>query len=539
MRRDVASPPQDVDTPPAETHRVRPTIRGIPDDLGGCARWDGEAASAWKNGGRGGSRSSWWASPARAGAVGRRARRARRRATGHPGGGHDSAQERQAPVLRRPTACARTRSSEYADAGRRARLPRPAAPRRHGVRQRPADPGAAEHRRRLVHADHRRVAGRPRLDQQHVPRQRPAVRATRTAAFGRRQRAAGRDARPGGRARRQEGRPDRVGRRAQRRDRRARRSTSATSARAAAWPPTTSRRPTRRRSRRVRAAVRPSRRLRRPARRSRRPRRAAATGWTNVPAVVQPGEEMRLRVLDGFGAPTSTASTPTSTTATNDGSTRYDRVLFSPHQGRRRRGRRPQAKASGPTSRSRSTARATARTARPARCSSRSSGSTRDLSQVRLFHTSVTRAIATWPTWPGEPGFTGSFEDFVAERFPSSQAGDFAVLEAGIVSEETYVEQGCTGRRSYHPLIKYVLDTYKPDLALVGYPGTDEIQHQFLGLVTKKLPERRRQPGLRRRRGQRHAATIASSSARRSSARPTRAPTRRCGSPRSTCATAT
>ena len=30
-----------------------------------------------------------------------------------------------------------------------------------------------------------------------------------------------------------------------------------------------------------------------------------------------------------------------------------------------------------------------------------------DLSQVRLFHTSVTRAIATWPTWPGEPGYTG------------------------------------------------------------------------------------------------------------------------------------
>ena len=65
-----------------------------------------------------------------------------------------------------------------------------------------------------------------------------------------------------------------------------------------------------------------------------------------------------------------------------------------------------------------------------------------DLSQVRLFHTSVTRAIASWPNWPGEPGFTGSFEDYVAERFPSSQAGDFAILEAGIVSEETYVEQG-------------------------------------------------------------------------------------------------
>ena len=112
----------------------------------------------------------------------------------------------------------------------------------------------------------------------------------------------------------------------------------------------------------------------------------------------------------------------------------------------------------------------------------------KDLSQVRLFHTSVTRAIASWPTWPGEPGFTGDFEDYVAATFPSSQAGDFAVLESGIVSEETYSQQGLYWEKSYHPIIKYVLDTYKPDLALVGYPGTDEFSHQFLGLVTKTLP---------------------------------------------------
>ena len=62
------------------------------------------------------------------------------------------------------------------------------------------------------------------------------------------------------------------------------------------------------------------------------------------------------------------------------------------------------------------------------------------------------------------------------------------MLEAGIVSEETYIEQGEYWETAYHPLIKYVLDTYKPDLALVGYPVTDEVQHQFLGLVTKKLP---------------------------------------------------
>ena len=56
------------------------------------------------------------------------------------------------------------------------------------------------------------------------------------------------------------------------------------------------------------------------------------------------------------------------------------------------------------------------------------------------------------------------------------------------MSEETYIEQGEYWETLYQPLIKYVLDTYKPDLAMVGYPVTDEVQHQFLGLVTRKLP---------------------------------------------------
>jgi predicted AlkP superfamily phosphohydrolase/phosphomutase len=68
------------------------------------------------------------------------------------------------------------------------------------------------------------------------------------------------------------------------------------------------------------------------------------------------------------------------------------------------------------------------------------------------------------------------------------------VLEAGIVSEDTYMEQGEYWENLYHPLIKYVLSKYKPDLALVGYPVTDEVQHQFLGLVTKKLPNGAKNP---------------------------------------------
>jgi predicted AlkP superfamily phosphohydrolase/phosphomutase len=43
-------------------------------------------------------------------------------------------------------------------------------------------------------------------------------------------------------------------------------------------------------------------------------------------------------------------------------------------------------------------------------------------------------------------------------------------------------------------MLKYVVKTYKPDLLLAGYPTTDEFQHQFLGLVTKKLPNGKANP---------------------------------------------
>ena len=217
---------------------------------------------------------------------------------------------------------------------------------------------------------------------------------------------------------------------------------------------------------------------------------APASDWTDVPRSYSPAQEMRMRVLDG--------SNPTWVDkyglnayiydSRNDGRTRYDRVLFSTSKdgddevADLREGEWADVKV---TIQSSATDALNGKTGaflvKVERLAS-------DLSQVRLFHTSVTRAIASWPNWPGEPGFTGSFEDYVAERFPSSQAGDFAILEAGIVSEETYVEQGLYWETGHRPLIRYILDTYKPDLAMVGYPVTDEFQHQFHGLVTKKLP---------------------------------------------------
>ncbi len=213
---------------------------------------------------------------------------------------------------------------------------------------------------------------------------------------------------------------------------------------------------------------------------------APATGWSDVPASFSPAQEMRLRVLDAgtdkYGLNAYLYD------STDDGATNYDRVLLS-------RGKsgadaeRVGDLAAGEWADVKVTIQGTdALNGKTGAFLAKVERLAPDLSEVRLFHTSVTRAIATWPAWPGAPGFTGDFEDYVAATFPSSQAGDFAVLEAGIVSEETYVEQGLYWEQLYHPLIEYVIDTYQPDLAMVGYPVTDEFQHQFLGLVTPTLP---------------------------------------------------
>ena len=208
-----------------------------------------------------------------------------------------------------------------------------------------------------------------------------------------------------------------------------------------------------------------------------------ASGWVNVPKSFSPPMEVRLRVLD-FGADKYGLNAYIYD-STSDRRTNYDRVLFSPTKDGRdavatlRRGEWADVKVKIVGG---------ALEGKTGGMLLKVETLDRDLGRVRLFHTSVTRGNATWPTWPGERGFAGDFEEFVAVAFPTRTAGDFAVLEAGIVSEETYVEQSLYWKTGHHPLIRYILRTYKPDLALVGYPVTDEFQHQFLGLITPRLP---------------------------------------------------
>ena len=208
-----------------------------------------------------------------------------------------------------------------------------------------------------------------------------------------------------------------------------------------------------------------------------------ATDWVNVPPSNSPAMQMRLRVID-FGEDKYGLNAYIFD-STNDGVVNYNRVLFSPSKdgadsvGILRKGQWADVKikiiggaSAGLT----------------AGFLVKVEQLTADLSKVRLFHTSVSRANARWAAWPGEPGFTGDFAEYLAQSFPTSTAGDFAVLEAGIVSEETYVEQGEYWSKAHLPMLRYVARTYHPDLILAGFPVTDEIQHQFLGLISPTVP---------------------------------------------------
>ena len=209
-----------------------------------------------------------------------------------------------------------------------------------------------------------------------------------------------------------------------------------------------------------------------------------ATGWSGtLPTTYSPAKEMHLRVLD-FGVD-KYGLDAWIFDSTNDKKTNYDSVLFSRTKNAAdkvailKKGELADVKVKivGGAS-----------AGLTAGMLVKVEELTPDLSRVRLFHTSVSRAIATWPTWPGEPGFTGDFAEFLAQKFPTSTAADFAVLEAGIVSEDTYVQQGMYWKTGHLPMLEYIGETYKPDLMLVGVPTTDEFSHQFMGLVTPKLP---------------------------------------------------
>ena len=110
-----------------------------------------------------------------------------------------------------------------------------------------------------------------------------------------------------------------------------------------------------------------------------------------------------------------------------------------------------------------------------------------DLSSFKLYFTSVSRVIATCGAPCAGPPVNGSLESYLANNFPTFIAADFAPLEARIIDEDTYVQQGRDLERAYgDAVLNFILGTLQPDtdVAFVGYPVTDEFAHQFMALVT-------------------------------------------------------
>jgi len=115
-----------------------------------------------------------------------------------------------------------------------------------------------------------------------------------------------------------------------------------------------------------------------------------------------------------------------------------------------------------------------------------------DLSSFKLYFTSVERVIATCATvacnaLPAGGAGENKLEKYLAENFPTFISADFAPLEARIIDEETYVEQGRDlEKAASDAYLEFILGTLQPDtdVAFVGYPVTDEFSHQFMALVT-------------------------------------------------------
>ena len=257
------------------------------------------------------------------------------------------------------------------------------------------------------------------------------------------------------------------------------------------------------------------------------------TGWSNVPTSYSPAQEMRLRVLDSgvdkYGLNAYLYD------STDDATTQLRPGAVLADQGRRRRRRRP---ARGRVGRRQGhDRRRRPSTARPPACWSRSSRCRADLSEVRLFHTSVTRA-----TPPGRPG----------PASPASPAPSTSSSPRG---------SRPPGRRLRHPGGRH---RQRGDVRRAGavlgdaLPSAAQVRHRDLpaGPGAGRLPGHRRVPAPVPRPGHQEAAERRPNPAyddvqvdgtpdgRVGAARgfiraPTRAPTRPCGSRRSCWAAAT
>lgn len=211
-----------------------------------------------------------------------------------------------------------------------------------------------------------------------------------------------------------------------------------------------------------------------------------AAGWTNVPASFSLAMQEQLKL-------TNTAFPATDNVdrfydlyvydSSDDSTTNYDRVLVVPFTASKNGSASVADLAAGAWADVKVTLTG-GRAGQTAGFYLKAIEIAPDLSTFRVYFTSIARANATY-TALGAPG-SAAFEETLNHDFPSSTAADFAPLEAGIVDEDTYVEQGLMWKDAHWAYLDYIFNTLgvDPDMLFLGNPVTDEFSHQFMGLYT-------------------------------------------------------
>jgi 2',3'-cyclic-nucleotide 2'-phosphodiesterase (5'-nucleotidase family) len=214
---------------------------------------------------------------------------------------------------------------------------------------------------------------------------------------------------------------------------------------------------------------------------------ADAAGWTNVPASFSPAKQTSFTHNDTRLAANGVWDVYIYD-STNNGTVDYDRALIVSAANGKNGALAVANLAQGDWADAKVTIATGPLAGRTAGFYAKAVDLTGDLSKFRLYFTSVQRSNATYNALG--PAGSAAFEEKLNRDFPTSTAADFAPLEAGIVDEDTYVEQGLMWKDAHWAYLEYILGPapeglgVKPDLLLVGNPVTDEFSHQFMGLVT-------------------------------------------------------
>jgi 2',3'-cyclic-nucleotide 2'-phosphodiesterase (5'-nucleotidase family)/predicted AlkP superfamily phosphohydrolase/phosphomutase len=225
---------------------------------------------------------------------------------------------------------------------------------------------------------------------------------------------------------------------------------------------------------------------------------APASGWTNVPAgdPVAPSQQTQLTIATTFAAQNPTRVYDVYVyDSMVDGTAAYDHTILVRSAAAKDGSQRSVDLAVGDFKEIKLTGAdglIGARAGQTAGFYTRLITLSPNLSSFKLYFTSVERAIASCATaacsaLPAGAAGEDRLEKYIADKLPTAVSADFAPLEARIIDEETYVQQGLDLEKAYgDAVLDFVLGTLQPatDLALVGFPVTDEFSHQFMGLVT-------------------------------------------------------